>query len=406
MFIGLWNYLKGYVIINVTGFSVERFVNLAMRRGVYIWDIKPCGSGISMKVGISGFYELKTPARKTNCRIKIVRRCGLPFKTSKLRGRSALAGGLIVFLAGLYILSSFVWVVDISGNERIPEEEIMASAKELGLYPGSLKRGLDTGDIGGRLIEEFKDISWISVGIKGTNAYIKIVETIPETKIVDTSVPSDIIAEKDGIIESIATLSGTPLVLAGDVVSAGDILVSGEIKLMEGDIVESTKLVRSSARISARVFYELEESLPLKYTEKLYDRKELKDTRLVAWGKSINIISPDTGGKEADRETVFEYTPKIGDFKLPFTIIKEKIRPYETVFKERSEDEAMSRLEDEMYLKTDELLGLYGDTKEFELSFEKRGEEIAAVLKLTVLEDIGKEIFIYSGGGGNAHGGS
>ena len=41
MFLALWNYLRGYVIIYVTGFSVERFINLAVNRGIFIWDIIP-----------------------------------------------------------------------------------------------------------------------------------------------------------------------------------------------------------------------------------------------------------------------------------------------------------------------------------------------------------------------------
>ncbi|MEA4816361.1 MAG: sporulation protein YqfD [Lachnospiraceae bacterium] len=403
MFIGLWNYLKGYVIINVTGFSVERFVNMAVRRGVYIWDIVPYGNGVSMKVGIKGFYELKIPARKTKCKIKIIKRCGLPFRSAKFKGREVLSSGALVFLAGLYILSSFVWVVDVSGNKRIAREDILSAAKELGLYPGGVKKNVDTGEIGERLIEDFKDISWISVGIKGTSAYIKIVETIPETKIVDTSVPSDIIAKKDGIIESIATLSGSPMVLAGDVVSAGDVLVSGELFLMDGETVKSSEYVRSNAKISARVFYEFNESVPLKYTEKVYDEKEKEDIRFIAFNRNINIISPDTGERECDKEKIFEYTIKIGDFALPLTIIKEKIKFYDTVLKERSEDEAKALLESGMYLKTDELLGVYGEVKESSLSFERNGSDIFANLKLTVLENIGEERFINSEGG-NAHG--
>lgn len=36
MFLALWNYIRGYVIIYVTGFSVERFINMAVTK-VYLY---------------------------------------------------------------------------------------------------------------------------------------------------------------------------------------------------------------------------------------------------------------------------------------------------------------------------------------------------------------------------------
>ena len=39
MFLALWYYLHGYVMITVSGFSVERFVNMATFRGIYLWNI-------------------------------------------------------------------------------------------------------------------------------------------------------------------------------------------------------------------------------------------------------------------------------------------------------------------------------------------------------------------------------
>ena len=34
MFWQLWNYLSGYVIIRITGFSAERFINLALMQAM------------------------------------------------------------------------------------------------------------------------------------------------------------------------------------------------------------------------------------------------------------------------------------------------------------------------------------------------------------------------------------
>ncbi len=38
--IKIWHYLKGYVIIKIEGLTLERFLNLAANKDIYLWDIK------------------------------------------------------------------------------------------------------------------------------------------------------------------------------------------------------------------------------------------------------------------------------------------------------------------------------------------------------------------------------
>ena len=36
----LWNFLKGYVVIRVDGLSLEKFINITVSRGIYLWELK------------------------------------------------------------------------------------------------------------------------------------------------------------------------------------------------------------------------------------------------------------------------------------------------------------------------------------------------------------------------------
>lgn len=38
--IKIWNYLNGYVIIRIEGLSLERLLNLALTKNIYLWDVK------------------------------------------------------------------------------------------------------------------------------------------------------------------------------------------------------------------------------------------------------------------------------------------------------------------------------------------------------------------------------
>ena len=58
--IKIWLYLKGYVIIKIEGLTLERFLNLAATKDIYLWDIKRIDYTIlKMKTTIEGFKSLK-----------------------------------------------------------------------------------------------------------------------------------------------------------------------------------------------------------------------------------------------------------------------------------------------------------------------------------------------------------
>jgi len=80
----LWNYIRGYVIIIVKGYFLEKFINICTRRQILLWDIKMRGSGVmTLKISISGFKMLQPIARKTNCSVRIMHKRGLPIIFSR-----------------------------------------------------------------------------------------------------------------------------------------------------------------------------------------------------------------------------------------------------------------------------------------------------------------------------------
>lgn len=388
MFLALWNYLHGYVMIRVTGFSVERFVNLAALKGIYIWDVYPDGTGINMKVSIHGFRLLKECGRKTKCRFKIIEKKGLPFALNKYKKRKILGIGIIVFVIGLYVLSSFIWVVEIEGNSRVENEKILQSCEKMGLEPGSLKFKVNTKAISDGLITEFENISWVGVKITGTNIKISIVETIPETKIVDRVTPCDIVAKKDGIIIGIATSAGTPLVKQGDVVQAGDILVSSEISIKSGDEEVGREYVKAEAVVQAKLWYELKDELELKYNEKVYSGETKKDISFVLGDKNINIVKPNIKYDNFDEVAIYEKPLAIGDYQFPVSISESEYREYHLVEKTRTVEQAKEELKAIIGKKANELLGINGSILNTEIAFDEVGTKLTAQAVVTVTERI------------------
>lgn len=390
MLLSLWNYLKGYVIISVSGFSVARFMNLAANRGIYLWDIRPGPGGTTMKVSIKGFKLLKDCSRKTKCRYRILERHGLPFRMHRWQKRGVYSWGVLMFAVALFVLSSFVWKISVTGTERINPEEIAAYCRQLGLKPGSLKRSIDTKDIADRLVLEFPDISWVAVRIKGTNAEIKISETIKEPQIVDRDTPTNIIANKPGIIESITVSSGRPMVAADQVVDAGDILISGEVPIMEADVEKGVTYVRAIGTVIARYKTDISAAVPYTYSEKEYTGEIKSDISLNLFGKNINMVTPDTGETEFEKTTLWNKSLTIGDFILPIAIKKTECREYKTIEKTRTAEEAEKLLREALDKKK---AGL-GETVEImddaTTIYDENGF-LKARSTLTLREEIGQE---------------
>jgi len=257
MLLTLWQYIRGYVSIEVRGFSVERFINMAAHRGLYIWDVSYHGSSIRMNVSIKGFRKLKDLAQKTNSRFRIVKKKGVPFTIYKLRKRILFPIGIVFFIAFLYYLSGFIWLLEIQGNERVEHEQILEFLEGHGLSIGVRKADIERFSIEREFIIHFDDISFINIGIRGTRAQVTVAETIPHEVSVDKSMPCDIIAKRDGVISSIFVSTGTPLVREGDVVLEGDVLVTGTIVAGVDYEAVVTGYTHAVASIRSRRYYEM-----------------------------------------------------------------------------------------------------------------------------------------------------
>lgn len=383
----LWYYLCGYVRIRAKGFSAERFMNMAAFRGVYLWDVTQTGATMTMKAAGSSMDILEACAEKTGCTIEVLGWGGLPAFLGRFRRRQVWAAGLLLFAAGLYLLSSFIWRVEVEGNERLGKEEILSFCGEMGLKPGAWKRNVDTEEITDRLLENFSDISWVSVGIRGTDATVKLAETIEKVELVDQETPCDIVASADGVILQITAERGTPLVAAGDVVQKGDVLISSALTIgLEGE-AQRTEYIGAEGTVTARIWQRLSEEMPLQYEEVLYSGVERENHSLILSEKELDIIHPSGNGEW--EKTVLAETPlALGDFKLPLKWKKELWKACETVEKERTAEEAKALLEENLRKKAENLLSAYGKIENIEIKYEEYADHVRGEAEITMAERI------------------
>lgn len=393
----MFKYLKGYVYIKITGFSIERFLNLCLNKNIVLYDLEERSDGLICKVDIKDFKSLKEISRKTACKYKIVSKYGLPFFIFKNKKRIFFIIGIMLFIFLLYFFSSFVWNIEIKGNDKVDNNEILRFCEKNNLYLGAYKNKIDTKELQTKLKNNFPEISWANVQIKGTNVKINISENITEKKELEFKNPCDIIATETGVITEIVTKTGRPLVKEKDIVKKGDILVSGELFLKDGENIVGSYYAYSDADIKAKVKKSFSITLPYSYKDKQYTGKQKTSLSLIAFNKTFSFDFFNKIPFE-NYDTKVERIPlKLSDnFYLPFIIKKTTYKEYKPINKKYSIKDAnlvINKLINEKIISD---INFSSDILEKNISYKQNKNELIATVDLTIIQEIGKQVPISS----------
>ncbi|WP_244269499.1 sporulation protein YqfD [Natronincola ferrireducens] len=330
----LWNYFRGYVIIKIEGLSLEKFINMAIARDIYLWDIKRLNyTTLEAKVGIGGFKALRKLVRRAGCRMYISEKNGYPFWFSKVKKRKMLVLGAFFSLILLLVLSTFIFRIDVMGNENISTEEILTTLGESGLTIGANRYFINLRDLENSLLIHIHELAWVGIEIKGIHAKIEVVEkTLPPPRI-DKNTPCDVIAKKNGVIEKVIARNGDALVQKGDIVAEGDLLITG---IVEREGMETPLYIHAYGEVYAKTYYEGNKSMKL-----LKVKKEKTGEKVMRRGVKIGALELALNGEtnpyevyvlEKSSKKPFQWRGK----GLPVEIITEEI--YEAIEVEEKVD--------------------------------------------------------------------
>ncbi|WP_334300593.1 sporulation protein YqfD [Alkaliphilus flagellatus] len=254
----LWNYMRGYVIVKVEGLALERFINMCIARGIYLWDIKRINyTTLEAKIGIQGFKELRKIVKRAGCRVSIHKKNGYPFWVHKLKKRKMLLVGAFFCFLILVFSSTFIFSIEIIGNEELEKSEIISSLNELGLKPGTNKYLVNLKEIETELLLDVDQIAWVGIEVRGIRAKVEIVEKRLAPDKIDKNTPCNVIAKKNGVIEKVIARNGDAVVEEGDIVTKGDLLING---VVQRENMDEPMFVHSYGEIYAKTYYETTES--------------------------------------------------------------------------------------------------------------------------------------------------
>ncbi|MDD3364416.1 MAG: sporulation protein YqfD, partial [Syntrophomonas sp.] len=304
--------MGGFISLSLKGENYEKVINMALARGIYIWDIKRQDNLIYLKVRTSGYEAFKSIADENNYEILLLKRQGMPFWKTVMKRRIGLLGGGFIFIAMLYLMSSFVWLVQVSGNNKVDQNRILMTAAIHGIYPGAAKWNFSRIEVEEAMLRDISELTYIQCDVRGVKVNIKVVEKIlPDHEITG---PCHIVAAQDGVVEEVLVLEGQAQVKPGTVVAKGDILISGIVfppvpyEMAEKPAPSAQPYqVRARGKVMARTWYEGYGECSLITEKKVFTENELnklylitpwKKVLLKGWGDNKFVLYEETSKEQ------------------------------------------------------------------------------------------------------------
>lgn len=350
----IYNFYRGFVTVKVKSPQIERFLNMARRENIYIWNLKKLSANeITFSVSVKGFKNLRKTVYKTSSKVKIINKTGAFKYLGRLNKRKFLVYSFLISFILLMGLNSLILDIEIIGANSSDNKKILEKLSEINLKKFSLRSNIDIDRISLKLINDFDNISWVGVYEKGSKLQIEIKERKLPPKIIPKDVPCHIIAKKDGIISAMNVENGEATVKIGDVVTKGQVLVSGILPTKHDEM----RYVHALADITAKTWKEVFSDCKLYRYDKIYTGKKKNKLFLKLFGKEFDLsfgkVIPyynsdiDTkrnifGFIELKKDTYTEYTLKKVPISKEESLKKEKDLLYKELLKEFKKEQIQS----------------------------------------------------------------
>ncbi len=263
---------------------------------------------------------------------------GLPALGRRLLQRPGMVAGSLLGVLLLVLSSLFVWRVEVTGNESIPDSRLIAILGEEGIGIGAFTPKIDTAKAKTALLLHDPTLSFASVYVRGTTLYLEVRESDspPKTEEENQGYANQV-AAYDAIIEQIGVKSGRSVVRVGETVKAGDLLISGVY-----DSALGLRAVYAEGEVMGRVGRRFEVKQPYIIEEKTVKEQKNSAVSLLFFGKELNLFN-STGnyGEEYDIIKRKEQIILFGKIQLPIFLEYESVLSYTVKERKLTEEEAV-----------------------------------------------------------------
>lgn len=414
----------------VTGEETLRFVNLCRNNGIELRHLVRRENAIQMEIDAENFKKLRPLVRKTHVKIHILNRHGPAFFFYRHKRRWWFLLGMTVFAGMIYILSLFVWQIDIDGNRKYTDALILQALAQMDVKTGCRKSEIDLPEIEEELRIMYNEITWVSASITGTKLQIELREgdlkisgssgggktgnvkrvenrennSKTQNGESETDLPANLVADEDAIITNLVVRRGTVAVRYGDEVKKGDVLIEGKVYIYnEDETLKKVDYLTAEGDVFGKYQELYEKHYQRKHEVRSYTGKNYRELGVAIVGKSFCLpVWENILKKQLEENTLsevwswkkqFRLTPT---FYLPFALEYTEYVPYENVVEEYTDEVIKKIAEEELqkYLNELEKKGVQIISNSVTISLDADGGHVKGTLILD--GPIGKEVPISS----------
>lgn len=278
-------FLFGKVTVKVSGRGIERFLNILIRNGLMIWNVKRHGTEtITFTMRLRDAMKIRQYARGKECSVSFTKRSGVPFVFKRLLKNSGFVLGAAFFLFIILVLSNMIWGIEIKGAKPATEYQIRKELDKMGVKIGKVQLFVDNVEgIQRKLTDGVGNLTWVGVELKGTTYHLQVVEK-KEPKKPEQLPPQNLVAKKKATIVNYYIEKGQKVVDRNDHVVPGQLLVSG-VYGKEGQ----TEIVAAEGEIWGETWYQSHVEQPLETNFKVFDGREKQKHFLIIGNFEIPI---------------------------------------------------------------------------------------------------------------------
>ena len=384
----LIRWILGYVCFTFTDGFADGFVNQCYEEKINVQGLKINNGVLNGECLAWDYIRLHSVARKNGGRIRVEKKHGFIFPLLKLRNRWGLFAGALVFICVISFFSGFIWNIEIKGNERLKDEEILLFLEQNGLSRGTLWKNVDKNELEMLMLASFDECAWVQINELHTTASIEINETVEKPQTKNAKTPANIKAKKDGFIVKASVTNGWAAARAGDSVTQGDLLISG---IYESDKKKGTQFAHASGEYIAEVKEPFSLTVARKQSYREY-KKERIFRKISFFGAKIPLYITPYDKKSSELETSCNYL-KLNKNELPIGIITVSEKRYAAKSRSLSDSQLKELMQKEIEKRlAEEFAGC--EIIKRNISISINANDAVAQGEVIALEDIGEEVII------------
>lgn len=216
---------RNTIKINIVGVNIKRLIKNLYKNDVEIYELNQISyREIEIIIKSNKLKQAKNYLKDYKYSIKNY--YGLSFLKNFSLKHLGIVAGIIFFIALNIISANILTNIQVVGNDRIEKKQIVEVINKNGMSVGNFIKNFNADKIEDSLEQNFDDISFVSVYLKGTSLIVNIKEKLYVEEIESSS---DIVATENGVITKLSVVQGYTKFKVGDVVKKGDKIIEGKI---------------------------------------------------------------------------------------------------------------------------------------------------------------------------------